>query len=226
MRPIVLTGLLAALVPALVAGCGGGSTSTAPPSTAAPSTHASTAPATTQASTAPVTAQATATAGGRTPAAFVWLHPGPAPAGWSLARLPNHAVLAYPSSWQRIHSDPQTASAARTDARTGLVEDYLNATPQQGEETQQNWPTFRPGHNKEEGDSQVQLLASARGLQFRDGPGSCVIDRYRTPRTTYQEIACLVRGPHGGNVVVAAAQAGSWAEAAPALEQAVSAFVA
>jgi len=53
-----------------------------------------------------------------------------------------------------------------------------------------------------------------------------VIDRYRTPRTTYQEIACLVRGPHGGNVIVAATQPGLWAEDAPTLEQAVSAFLA
>ena len=38
-----------------------------------------------------------------------------------------------------------------------------------------------------------QVLASARGLAFRNGRGSCVIDRYRTPRTSYEEIACLVR---------------------------------
>jgi hypothetical protein len=117
-------------------------------------------------------------------------------------------------------------SAARSDARTGLIEQYLNATPQQGGETLQNWSTFRPSHNQEEGDSHIQVIAAARGLRFRDGQGSCVIDRYRTPRTTYQEIACLVRGPHGGNVIVAATQPGHWAQDAPALEQAVSAFLA
>jgi hypothetical protein len=135
-------------------------------------------------------------------------------------------VLTYPSSWQRIHSDPGTASAALAEPGSELVSEYLNATPQQGEETLQNWAKFRPDHNREEGDSHVQLLAAARGLQFRDGRGSCVIDRYRTPRTTYQEIACLVSGPRGGNVIVAAGLASQWAREAPALEQAVSAFLA
>jgi len=78
----------------------------------------------------------------------------------------------------------------------------------------------------EEGDSQVRLLAAARGLHFRDGSGSCVIDRYRTPATTYQEIACLVRGPRAADVIVAAGLAARWARDAPALERAVSAFIA
>jgi hypothetical protein len=144
IRPIALAGLLAALV----AGCGGSGGST---------------------STAPATTQASAAAGGRTPAAFVWLHPGPAPAGWSAGRLDDRATLAYPSSWQRIRSDPHSASEAHRYPHR-LIEEYLHATPQQGEETLQNWPTFRPGHNEEEGDGYVQLLASARGLRFRDGP--------------------------------------------------------
>ncbi len=135
-------------------------------------------------------------------------------------------MLAYPAAWQRIHSDPGTVSAALTDEHTDLVEEYLNATPQQGDESLKNWSTFRPDHNKEEGDSHIQVLAAARGLRFRDGQGSCVIDRYATPRTSYQEIACLVRGPRGGNVIVAAALADRWARDAPILERAVSAFVA
>ncbi len=143
-----------------------------------------------------------------------------------MARLPDRAALAYPSSWQRVRSDPQSASAARSDTRGDLIEEYLNATPQQGEETLRNWSSFRPAHNQEEGDSHIQVLAAAGGLRFRDGQGSCVIDRYRTSRTSYQEIACLVRGPRGANVIVAAAQVRRWSESAPALEQAVSAFVA
>jgi hypothetical protein len=134
--------------------------------------------------------------------------------------------MAYPAGWQRIHSDPGTASAALRGPHSGLVVDYLNVTPQQGEETQQNWATFRPGHNREEGDSHVQVLAAAHGLRFRDGRGSCVIDRYRTPRTSYQEIACLVRGPRSSNVIVAAALAARWAQDGPTLERAVSAFTA
>jgi len=135
-------------------------------------------------------------------------------------------VLAYPTSWRRIHSDPGTASAALELPRSDLIEGYLNTTPRQGEETLENWPTFRPEHNREEGDSRVQVLASGRGLHFRDGHGSCVIDRYRTPVTSYQEIACLVQGPQRSNVIVAAALASRWAQDAPALESAVSAFVA
>lgn len=155
---------------------------------------------------------------------FGWLAPGSPPRAWSRARLRDGAVLAYPASWRRIRSDSGSVSAARIDRRSGLIADYLNATPQQGDETLQNWTTFRPAHNAEEGDSQVQVLAAAHGLPFRAGRGSCVVDRYRTPVTTYQEIACLVRGPRSTNVVVAATRVTRWSEVAPTLERAVSAF--
>jgi hypothetical protein len=161
-----------------------------------------------------------------TPSAFAWLRPEAPPSGWSLARLHGTATLAYPAAWHQIHSDPGTVSAALDDPASDLVTEYLNATPQQGEETLKNWATFRPDHNREEGDSHIQVLAAAQGLQFRDGRGSCVIDRYRTPRATYQEIACLVGGPRGGTVIVAAGLASRWSQDAPALERAVSAFLA
>lgn len=178
------------------AGCGGGHSSTAPSHRAA------------------------------TPTAFAWLHPAPPPQGWSTARLLGTTVLAYPASWRRIKSDPGTASAALTQPRTGLVTDYLNATPQQGAETLRNWAHFRPDHNLDEGDRHEQVLASAEGLRFRNGSGSCVIDRYRTSRAGYQEIACLVRGAHGTSVIVATALTSRWSKDAPMLEQAVSAFLA
>lgn len=158
--------------------------------------------------------------------AFAWLRPAPPPAGWSHARLLGSTVLAYPRNFSRIESDPGTVSAARVDRRSGLILEYLNATPREGDETLANWASFRPAHNREEGDSHEQVLASARGLRFRDGRGSCVIDRYATSRTSYQEIACLVRGPTGESVIVATAQASRWAQSAPALERAVSAFAA
>jgi hypothetical protein len=160
------------------------------------------------------------------PSAFAWLHPAPVPAHWRVARLIGTTALPYPPNWHRIHSDPGTVSAALLDPHSGAVVDFLNATPQQGEETLQNWATFRPDHNREEGDSHVQVLASARGLPFRNGRGSCVIDRYRTPRTSYQEIACLVHGSRGTSVVVAASLAAAWRGSAPVLERAVSAFLA
>lgn len=203
MRLLARVLLALATAPALLAGCGGSGASSTTTTRTAPSTRAS----------------------ASTVASFAWLHPGPAPRGWSVARLPDNAALTYPSSWHRVRSDPESVSAVRSDSRSGLIEEYLNATPQQGEETLQNWATFRPSHNQEEGDSHIQVVAAARDLRFRNGQGSCVIDRYRTSRTTYEELACLVRGPHGANVIVAAAQAERWTQSAPGLEQAVSAFV-
>jgi hypothetical protein len=198
---------LAMMAGAMLAGCGGGGSG----STTTGATHS---------------ASSAGTAAVPTAAPFAWLRPASAPSGWSVARLPSGTAMAYPSSWQRIRSDPGTVSAAVVEPGSDLVVDYMNATPQQGEETLRNWATFRPDHDREEGDSQVRVLASARGLRFRDGRGSCVIDRYRTPRTSYQEIACLVSGRHGANVIVAAALASRWRQEAPVLERAVSAFVA
>jgi hypothetical protein len=117
-------------------------------------------------------------------------------------------------------------SAERVDAGSGLITEYLNATPQQSDETLQNWAAFRPAHNRAEGDAHEQVLASARNLRWRDGRGSCVIDRYRTTRTGYQEIACLVRGRSEATVIIAAAQTAHWAQSAATLERAVSAFLA
>ena len=160
------------------------------------------------------------------PSAFAWLRPAPAPSAWPLARLSGTVAMAYPPSWHRIESDPGTVSAALVVARTGFITEYLNATPKQANETLQNWASFRTAHNQEEGDRHEQVLAAARDLRFRDGRGSCVIDRYRTTRTSYEEIACLVQAPTRETVVVAAALASTWAQDSPALERAVSAFVA
>lgn len=157
---------------------------------------------------------------------FAWLRPAPAPADWSVAHLGKTGALAYPPGWQRIGSDPGTVSAARVERDSGLITEYLNASPQQGEETLQNWARFRPGHNREEGDAHDQVLASAQNIRLRNGRGSCVIDRYRTVRTSYQEIACLVRAPAEATVIVATAQTARWAQSATALERAVSAFMA
>ncbi len=160
------------------------------------------------------------------PAAFAWLRPAPAPSAWRLARLPGTAALAYPPAWHRIKSDPGTASVAVVTSGTGLIAEYLNATPEQANETLANWSSFRPAHNREEGDSQDRVLAAARDLRFRNGRGSCVIDRYQTSRARYTEIACLVQAPTGETVVVAAGLAARWRQEAPALERAVSAFLA
>jgi hypothetical protein len=169
------------------------------------------------------------TAGGggaaaRSAGAFTWLSPAAPPAGWALARLPSgRAALAYPPGWRSIHSDPGTVSAALFGAN-GQIRGYLNATPQQGEETLANWARFRPAHNREEGDLGVVKDAAARGLQFRSGSGSCVIDHYATSSARYREIACLVHGSRASTVVVGAAVPRDWSHLAPQIERAISTF--
>jgi hypothetical protein len=160
------------------------------------------------------------------PTAFGWLHPAPPPANWDVAHLSGTAAIAYPGTWERIESDPGTVSAARVESGSGLITQYLNATPQQAEETLQNWVRFRLAHNANEGDGDEQMVAAGQGLRFRNGTGSCVIDRYRTSRARYEEIACLVRSRTEETVVVAAALTGQWARDSAALERSVSAFLA
>lgn len=156
--------------------------------------------------------------------AFSWLRPAASPAGWKLARLPSgKAALAYPPGWRAIRTDPGSFSAA-IPGRGGRIRGYLNATPQSGAETLANWASFRPAHNQDEGDSAVRTLASAGGLRFPAGSGSCVIDVYRTVSDRYREIACLVRGARATTVVVGAAEPAAWPVVAPQLERAIASF--
>ena len=166
-------------------------------------------------------------AGGTSPrrasAPFAWLRPGTPPAAWHLARIPDGAELAYPPGWTAIKTDPGTASVAVRGAG-GEIDGYLNVTPKQGAETLADWSRFRPRKNREEGARNVRLLAATGDARFPSAHGSCVIDAYSTSITTYQEIACLVSGPHSSNVVVAAAPSRLWAERSSVLERAVSSF--
>jgi hypothetical protein len=154
--------------------------------------------------------------------AFRWLHPGPPPLGWKLARLPSGAAtFAYPRTWRPIRTDPGTASVALL-GHGHSIRGYLNATPRQGAETLANWPSFRIQHLREEDNStDVRLIASVHGLGFRSGRGSCVIDSYRTSRTRYREIACLVAGRRTSSVVVGAAPSKTWARQAKTIERAI-----
>ena len=82
--------------------------------------------------------------------AFRWLHPGLAPRGWKLARLPSGAAtFAYPRTWRPIRTDPGTASVALI-GHGHSIRGYLNATPRQGTETLANWPSFRIQHLRED----------------------------------------------------------------------------
>jgi hypothetical protein len=157
--------------------------------------------------------------------AFAWLRPAPAPADWKVARISGGATLSYPPGWRPLKTDPGTATAGLL--RGGDEDDlvgYLNATPRQGEETLENWASFRPDHNRDEGDRSVHLIASSTGLPFRGGHGSCVIDDYTTSRATYREIACFASGAGSSGVVVAAAPTSSWHQQEATLRRAVSAF--
>jgi hypothetical protein len=49
-----------------------------------------------------------------------------------------------------------------------------------------------------------------------------VIDRYRTSRHRYREIACIVAGRRATTVVVGAALPSAWAALGPGIERAIS----
>jgi hypothetical protein len=160
------------------------------------------------------------------PAAFAWVHPAPTPSGWRTRPLPSgDASLSYPPGWQLIKTDPGTVTAARKSG--GRIVGYLNITPQSGDETLANWASFRPAHNQEEGDHAVIPMASATGLRFRNGQGSCVKDGYTTSSNArYTEIACIVRGPKATTVIVGAAPPTLWSRFSPMLQRAISTFAA
>jgi hypothetical protein len=160
------------------------------------------------------------------PAAFAWLHPSPSPSGWRTRALPSgSATLAYPPGWRLIKTDPGTVTAAQ---RAGdRIVGYLNVTPQGGDETLANWASFRPAHNREEGDHDVVATASATGVRFRGGQGSCVKDDYSTSSNArYTEIACIVRGRAATTVIVGATPPALWNRFSPAIERAISGFAA
>jgi hypothetical protein len=159
------------------------------------------------------------------PAAFAWLHPAPTPAGWRTTPLPSgRASLSHPVDWRLSRTDPGTVTA--TLRRDGRIDGYLNITPQSGDETLANWASFRPAHNREEGDRDLVPIASATGLRFRGGLGSCVKDRYATETSRrYVEIACIVRGRTATTVIVGAAPPSLWSRHSPVLERAISSLV-
>jgi hypothetical protein len=156
--------------------------------------------------------------------AFAWLRPQPPPSSWRVVRTASGAVMAYPPSWRRIKGDPGTATAALLTAG-GSYLGYLNATPQQGEETLANWRTFRVEHNHQEGDRSVARLAYAEGLPFLNGRGNCVKDAYVSGTGAhYTEIACLVAGAKGNTVIVGAGPTSGWAHVSGSIERAISGF--
>ena len=165
-----------------------------------------------------------AACGGSKQGPFAWLNPRPAPHAWSVASIPTGAEMAYPPGWQRPHSDVGTASAALITS-SGRYIGYLNVTPRQGDETLAGWASFRTAHNADEGDRNVTRLASAAGLRFLTGSGSCVKDAYTTSiGARYIETACIVKGSKSTSVIVGTTTPGASAQIAPLLERAISGF--
>ena len=120
--------------------------------------------------------------------------------------------------------DRGTATAVLTDDRRRII-GYLNATPRQGGETPAKWPSFRVRHNAAEGDRAVRSEASAHGVRFLSGTGSCVRDSYTTVSgARYVELACLVDGTRATTVIVAAAASVESMRLLPVLYRALSAF--
>jgi hypothetical protein len=165
--------------------------------------------------------------GARTASAFSWLRPGPAPAGWQQVTTPtSEATLSYPPGWMPIPGDRGTVTRSLRDA-SGRYLGYLNVTPRQGDERLHGWAAFRAGHNVEEGDRQVRLIAAADGVRFRGARGSCVIDDYvsKVAGNHYREIACLVSGHRHTDVFIAAGLKRDWPAVGSSLERATSAFL-
>jgi hypothetical protein len=158
--------------------------------------------------------------------AFPRLHPAAAPSNWLHATLPNRtAVLSYPPSLRPLAGDLDAVSAAKIGPG-GTFRLYLNATPRQGSEQLAHWAAFRLDLLRSDDAASAHQVATASGVRFRGGTGSCVIDRYitRIGGHHFQEIACLVQGHTGASVIVAAAPAATWATAQPLLLRAVAAY--
>lgn len=152
---------------------------------------------------------------------FSWLHPQSPPTDWTVARITSGAEFAYPASWSRQRGDPGTATAALLTPGGGFL-GYLNLTPRQGAETLADWASFRIEHNGDEGDRAVTRLASATGLRFLTGDGSCVKDSYTTQTgSRFIEIACLVAGTRAESVIVGAAPPDRWSRMLRILERAI-----
>ena len=157
---------------------------------------------------------------------FVMLVPHSAPAGWHRTALADHdAVLAYPASMHLVAGDRGTVSAAEFSS-SGRYLLYLNATPRQGDETLQNWASFRVSHLLDDDASQAHELASISGVRFLGGTGTCVSDAYVTKVGAHHftEIACFVQGRTSASVIIGAAPTASWSSSSALLRRAIAGY--
>ena len=155
------------------------------------------------------------------------LVPAAPPESWPHLTLPNGtAVLSYPPSLRPIAGDTDAVSAGEVSAG-GMIQLYLNATPRQGAERLQQWAAFRLRLLRADDAASARQVATAEGVKFRGGTGSCIIDTYvtRIGGHHYEEIACLVQGHASASVFVAAAPAAMWTTESPLLLRAVAAYL-
>lgn len=156
---------------------------------------------------------------------FAWLVPASAPHDWAEMTTPSgEAALSYPRTFQRVSADPGAVSAAALGS--GVAYDaYLNVTPREGDEQLKGFARFRVAVLRDE-DTSVHLDVAAEGLRFNGNRSSCVMDDYRTRvgGHNYQEMACLVIGKRGADVIVAAAPLRRWRQFAPGLRRAFQSF--
>jgi hypothetical protein len=153
--------------------------------------------------------------------------PRSAPAGWHRSALADGGgVLAYPPAMHLVEGDRGTVSAAQLN-RSGRYLLYLNATPRQGDETLQNWPSFRVSHLLDDDASVAHELASTIGVRFLGGgTGTCVSDTYVTKVGAHHftEIACFVLGLKSASVIIAAAPTASWTSSSSLLRRAIAGY--
>jgi hypothetical protein len=164
--------------------------------------------------------------GPTTSTGFGWFRVQEPPLNWLSLEMPGHiARLSYPSTAHPIYADPGAVAVAAIRP-AGDYATYLNATPRQGDESLAAWSRSRLDHLADDTAGPAILLASAAGLSFRGGSGSCVIDEYtsRVGAHRYREIACLVSGARGDSVLVAPTLAGDWPQQEQTLERSVDAY--
>jgi hypothetical protein len=157
---------------------------------------------------------------------FGWLASTTPPATWDRLEVPaGLGTLSSPPGFRAVEGDPGTLTLALRNA-VGTYLGYLNVTPQQGDETLQDWDAFRLSHLLDDDAVTDHEDASVTDLRWATGARSCVIDDYVTTsgHHHFHEVACYVMSHSVGSVVVATTPSGDPAHVWTELESAVAAY--
>jgi hypothetical protein len=161
-----------------------------------------------------------------TPGSFGWLASATPPATWARRTVPSGlGTLSSPPGFRTVHGDPGTLNMALLNS-AGTYLGYLNVTPHQGDETLQDWTTFRLTHLRDDDNVSVHEDAAAQSVQTGAAVRSCVVDDYVTTigHHHFHEVSCYVMSGSVGSVVVAATPSGDPAHVWTELERAVAAY--